>query len=346
MLSASPLRGSYIAVPLVSQSDIYFSGKKRKNKKKKAAQFPGQKPALRSKASDHSGEHPSHQAWQPFYSTSVWGRLKRALWFYLMAFAGIQQAVGQISPEDPRFFYNTPNATPGKNSHWGPNIEVFASASQRHFSIFDRYTATGFYTQALAKVLGRDEVNSIGEAHGILQEKGYPTSTDEKVQKPVSTHDVQAERNCLEIWRKDAPPNTARFALLLVNGPEVRANLRLMQKTLKNLYTLPDSRILSVKDGTNKDFRSGLRKLMREMVLAKRTGQEVEALVYYSGHGTTTERNASRLLSYPEGEANGQVQTADGLMTEKTFREMVERYLPDMKTAIILDSCHSGSWIG
>lgn len=99
------------------------------------------------------------------------------------------------------------------------------------------------------------------------------------------------------------------------------------------------------KNGKNEDFRRGLHNLMREVAQAKKDGQEAEVFIYYSGHGIPAVKNLDQLFKYLEGEAEGLVRTADGLMSETDFNKMVERHLPEVKTMIILDSCHSGSWV-
>lgn len=161
-------------LPPLHHSNALFTGKKKKKKRKQ--------PEVQPTLTEHSETYRMPEKAQLSTNNapmtrglSLWGKLKAGFLLYCLLFAEGQRVMAQQDPQDDRYFYNTHNALPSKKSRWGQNVEVLASASQRHFSHVRSDMSTGCYTQAVTEVLGRTDIKSIGEAHCQLQKNGYVT---------------------------------------------------------------------------------------------------------------------------------------------------------------------------
>jgi hypothetical protein len=252
---------------------------------------------------------------------------------------------------DPGRHWATSNADVGGYTDWPANVEVLASSSQRHYSGKLITSRTGLYTNSLLDTIALPSIQSLPEAHGVLEESGYKTHPEYPDQVPVSTfntNNIDHERACQSHWAKDAPIGTVRFALLLGNGDDFTSSLSQMQQMLQNVYGLDDQQMNRYNNVTLKEFSQGLQQLAQQVKTAKHHGLTPEVLIYYTGHGGIQPGDDKTLYtpSFKEGAAKGAIDLADGTLNEDIVKQKMKHFLPNVNTLFILDTCQSGSWTG
>jgi hypothetical protein len=250
---------------------------------------------------------------------------------------GITPIINSFGPIPISHPYDLPYLEPAQVSTWPSGVELLASSSQNHYSYFSPNGSD--YTNALMDIVHRNETHSLGQSHAIMWEQGYPISRGR--QWPVSSADV-ADSQCLNAWDK-RDTHKQRFALLLDGGPEFRKDCRRWRNTLQDEFSVPRSHIFYFPQSNSTDVAKGLRKIARTIQANRLDPQDVEVMVYYSGHGRAFQMG-NRPLSR-DGEALGAIGLGDRRYWEGELRDELETHLPDIPTTVILDACQSGAWI-
>lgn len=239
-------------------------------------------------------------------------------------------------------------------SQWGDHVSVLASVSQRHLGYvrfekgLNRYTTTS-YKDGLLKLLLKPGIRSLREAHDRLEREGYP-SHQGLTQYAVSTCGT-LHTSCLDGWKKDVPKN--RFVLLMGYAPyrepgeKFGDGLQQSAYVLNQAFNVPYSQMMLCPSVTKVKIQKQLQKLGARLEAAAQTQQPLEILISYDGHGAYEGfPKLSSIYHLKEGEAQGYVLMADKQpLSQSELRDMMRQLLPPVDTTLIINACHSGSWI-
>lgn len=266
--------------------------------------------------------------------------------------------------------FNPPHIGLTASSHWGPNTNVMAGGSQRHI-----LTGPTGYSSALSSKL--DTARSLGEAQSDLHQNGYINGF-RKRQFALSSDDLPSVitinpsgnpetqlSQCLNAWNKDGKPDK-KFAILL-GGPRRQRSfspLDKMHESLKRNFLLPGSHIQVEKDVTSQAVTDSIQQFSN--TVKKHHIKDAELLLYFNGHGTYFNFPWVMDLSKSEGEATGYIalrsenplrkpfqylpeDLTGGLeyqpFSENSLKALLKQLPPDVKTTVIVDTCHAGSWV-
>ena len=171
--------------------------------------------------------------------------------------------------------------------------------------------------------------------------------------------------------RTNAGNDVERFALFIHESePEVHSgveatnqfDINLIKYVLKTYYGMRDRNILEIVTDDDKvlDWAALIDnlRLIREMAAtAKADNKEVEVILYFGAHGTTSGREES-LASELENKEGGKVFSFSNItpeLNENELKSLIDRYLYQPipgstiynvdRVRVLLESCHSGAAI-
>jgi hypothetical protein len=317
---------------------LTFQGRKRKQHKN---------PPISPPAPDNSGASStdittSGQGAAPQRGSMGWP-MKTVLGLSLLTMGNLaRQHVEERS-------FSQPNIGLTGSSGWGANVNVLASSSQIHVST----NRPGFsYIDALVSRLHNSD--SLGKAHNSLATEGY-TNLFQQKQFPVASSDLPTVRventegeyqlapnHCLNTWNKDGQFQK-KFAIVLGGYDNGNRNARVMAHTLKQEYELPDDHIRFESHASSQTLTDAVTQFKNR--IKKDKIQNAELLIYYNGHGSRAGYPWLPDLSRSEGQASGSIQFSDGWYSETKMKKLLKTLPPDVKITLVMDTCHSGSWI-
>jgi hypothetical protein len=243
-------------------------------------------------------------------------------------------ALGPVPVSHP---FVLPYPEPALASGWPDQVELMASSSQNHYSYFSQNGSD--YTNGLMDLVRRHETHSLGQGQAILWEQGYPISGG--WQRPVSSANV-AGSQCLVAWDK-RDMEKQRFALLLDGGKEFQQDCHRWRDMLKEEFQVPSHHMIYYPRANTTDVAQGLRTIARTIRENRLNPNDVEVMIYYSGHGKAFQDGDT--MPQRDGDALGTIALMDGRYGEQALRQALDTHLPDIPTTVILDACQSGAWI-
>ena len=248
-------------------------------------------------------------------------------------------------------FINNSNPTITKQIGWPENTQVFASQSQRYYSCFNspedrkkhNIDISGHYSLKLIDKLKNGGIKSIYEAHKLLEKEGVKGGLSigsNSIRLKIPQY-PQATPGKVDAWNiEDKTKNRIIFA---IGGMEkgFKRDIKNFCNEISQLYSIPEENIIKIPYADKETFEEGLKKLSEK--IQESDPQNTELLIYYSGHGNV---DISSLpfakYFYDEGELIGKVESD---FNEKDLKNFTKNKLKDIKTVIIMDTCHSGAWI-
>jgi hypothetical protein len=243
-----------------------------------------------------------------------------------------------------------------KDIEWKPTIKVLASTGQNTLGQSNEKIS---YNLSLAdKVIANSKIKTIEQANDSLAKQGYNLKLIplKKIIKSITTFgyipfaiysnnkkyfSLETAGKKLNIFNKDEKKKN-RFVLSLYDNREKRF-LEISEnfsEKIKGIYNIPNQNIINLSIDSLADFKHGVDSVMSKINQLK-DKKNAELLILYNGHGCAVALNEGD--KKVEGRMEGMIVN-EGI-TETQVKEILNGSLKNIKTLIIMDTCHSGAWI-
>lgn len=294
---------------------------------------------LVNSAIPYKTSYPAASAGQPAFGGFIKG-------LFAGAITGVVYYLGLCAQDNPPVGNYTPIIS--QKIGWSDNTQVLASQSQRYKANGINETAmdnnntkiSGFYSLKLLQNL-KNGAESINEAHLMAETKGLKIGNkilNETIgysQFPVATPHV------VDCWNKKDRKKNRIILAIGGNGAEFTRSVNGFCKEIAEIYRVSNKNIIKIPEANAESFKKGMSDLSKK--IQKLNSDNTELLIYYNGHGVA-DFSGIPFAQYLFDEGNLTGITEAGF-DEKDLKKIVNKKLKEIKTLIIMDTCHSGAWI-
>ncbi len=271
------------------------------------------------------------------------------------------QHIPYISPRRIQF---VPDSVLEK-AGWPANVScIYSSSHQNTFSHAQKYGKPDYemvYSRRLIDNLGRAEHKTLNQAHiGAKRQRGNLTLR-RLGQEPIASNTTS------QSWHKDVPRK--RYVLCITGDadpnnktwPSAQSQIDCYESAAKAFGNVLEQAYGQTRGSEVTVFmahRPSMKRLKKEFERLKTLADpEAELLIYYVGHGghSGEDQNLPQQLLAAQGSYAGTLmlqhfsntQTQENTMlTEDKLKKWMKQYLIDFGAIeVVIDACHSGSFV-